>query len=218
MTYVIHGATGSQGAPVVAALVAAGKPVTALTRRTDAVVPGADVLSVDLSSVAALTDVYGSADGVFAHLPIGSTAQQLDYARNIVAAVRAARPRRVVFSTSGAPTDILESPAAVAVAGARKQWCAPGCDRPEYYLENLLLPFVTDGVRERDILCYPLRADLRVSWASHLDIADVAAALFEHQSSLVRSRSAVSGGHRTRTGRSFSGYVPNYHHKSSRAL
>ncbi len=31
MTYVIHGATGAQGAPVVAALATEGKAVTALT-------------------------------------------------------------------------------------------------------------------------------------------------------------------------------------------
>jgi uncharacterized protein YbjT (DUF2867 family) len=47
MTYVIHGATGAQGAPVVAALAAAGKPVVALTRNADAVVDGARVAARD---------------------------------------------------------------------------------------------------------------------------------------------------------------------------
>jgi uncharacterized protein YbjT (DUF2867 family) len=50
---------------------------------------------------------------------------------------------------------------------------------PELYLENLLMPYVMDSVRERGVLPYPIRADFPVSWASHLDIADAAAALFE---------------------------------------
>ncbi|MFK4067024.1 NAD(P)H-binding protein [Streptomyces sp. NPDC029674] len=72
MTYVIHGATGAQGAPVVAALVAAGKPVTALTRNPDAVVDGARVVAASYSSVEELTEAYRGADGVFVHLPVVS--------------------------------------------------------------------------------------------------------------------------------------------------
>ncbi|MGW0500481.1 hypothetical protein ACWD0Z_35140 [Streptomyces sp. NPDC003007] len=41
------------------------------------------------------------------------------------------------------------------------------------------MPYVIDSVRERGVLPYPIRADFPVSWASHLDIADVAVALFE---------------------------------------
>jgi hypothetical protein len=47
---------------------------------------------------------------------------------------------------------------------------------PELYLANLLMPYVIDSVRERGVLPYPMRADFPVSWASHLDIADVVAA------------------------------------------
>jgi hypothetical protein len=41
------------------------------------------------------------------------------------------------------------------------------------------MPHVIDPARERGVLRYPLRADFPVSWASHLDIADVTVALFE---------------------------------------
>ena len=58
MTYVIHGATGAQGGPVAAALVAAGKSVVALTRKADVVVPGAQVVAADCSSVTELTEAY----------------------------------------------------------------------------------------------------------------------------------------------------------------
>ncbi|MFE4664638.1 hypothetical protein ACFRI7_31970 [Streptomyces sp. NPDC056716] len=49
---------------------------------------------------------------------------------------------------------------------------------PTQYLENLLMPYVMDAVRERGALPYPIAADFAVSWASHLDVADVAVALF----------------------------------------
>ncbi|MDI3406429.1 NmrA family NAD(P)-binding protein [Streptomyces cavernicola] len=180
MTYVIHGATGAQGAPVVAALVAAGKSVTALTRKPDTVVEGARVLAAGYDSVKALTDAYRGADGVFVHLPVVAEEDRLAYARNIVAAVRAARPARVVFSTSGAPTAPEAGGAAAELAaGLAESGVSYVVIAPTLYLENLLMPYVMDTVRERGALPYPIRADFPVSWASHLDIADVALALFE---------------------------------------
>ncbi|WP_329048565.1 NAD(P)H-binding protein [Streptomyces violaceus] len=180
MTYVIHGATGAQGAPVVTALAAAGKSVTALTRNPNAVVDGARVVAVNYSSVADVTDVYRGADGVFVHLPVGAEEDRLAFTDNILAAVRAARPGRVVFSTSGYPTDpAIGGAAATLAAGLADSGVSHAVIAPELYLENLLMPYVVDSVRERGALPYPIRADFPVSWASHLDIADAAVALFE---------------------------------------
>ncbi|MFF6881369.1 SDR family oxidoreductase [Streptomyces sp. NPDC012474] len=180
MTYVIHGATGAQGAPVVTALTAAGKSVTALTRNPDAVVDGARVVAASYSSAADLTDVYRGADGVFVHLPVGAEEDRLAFANNILTAVRSARPGRVVFSTSGSPTDpAIGGAAATLAAGLADSGMSHAVTAPELYLENLLMPYVIDSVRERGVLPYPIRADFPVSWASHLDIADVAVALFE---------------------------------------
>ncbi|MFE8978759.1 NmrA family NAD(P)-binding protein [Streptomyces cyaneofuscatus] len=180
MTYVIHGATGAQGAPVVAALVAAGKPVTALTRNPDAVVDGARVVTASYVSVEELTEAYWGADGVFVHLPIVSEQDRLAYARNIVATVNETRPARVVFSTSGAPSDAaLGGAAALLADGLAASGVSHAVMAPTLFLENLLLPHVMDAVRERGALPYPIRGDFPVSWASHLDIADVALALFD---------------------------------------
>lgn len=180
MTYVIHGATGAQGAPVVAALAAAGKPVTALTRNPDAVVDGAHVLAAQYSSTEELTEAYRNAAGVFVHLPIVSEEDRLTYAHNIVAAVRDARPAHVVFSTSGAPIDpAAGSAVATLAAGLADSGVPSAVIAPELYLENLLMPYVIDSVRERGVLPYPIRTDFPVSWASHLDIADAVVALFD---------------------------------------
>ncbi|MFH8370658.1 NmrA family NAD(P)-binding protein [Streptomyces sp. NPDC018031] len=181
MTYVIHGATGAQGAPVVAALAAAGKSVTAVTRNERAVVDGARVVSAAYSSAADLTEAYRGAAGVFVHLPVTPEGDHRIFVRNILAAVREARPARVLFSTSGAPTDPASGGAAATmVAGLADSGVCHAVIAPELFLENLLMPYVTDSARERGVLPYPIRADFPVSWASHLDIADVAVALFEH--------------------------------------
>ncbi|WP_449351641.1 NmrA family NAD(P)-binding protein [Streptomyces shaanxiensis] len=188
MTYMIHGATGAQGAPVAAALIAAGKPVTALTRDADAVVDGARVLAVDYSSAADLAEAYRGAEGVFVHLPVAPEEDCLAFARNIVAAVRQARPARVVFSTSGglASTDgeggrddSAQSAVSVVVTGLADSGISYAVIEPRFYLENLLLPNVIAGVREEGVLRYSLPSGFRASWASHLDIADVATVLFE---------------------------------------
>ncbi len=180
MTYVIHGATGAQGAPVVSALAAAGKSVTAVTRDEHAVVDGAHVVAAAYSSPADLTDAYRGATGVFVHLPIASEEDRQIFAGNILTAVRAARPARVVFSTSGVPIDpAVGGAAATLAAGLTDSGVSHAVIAPELYLENLLMPYVIDSVRERGVLPYAIRADFPVSWASHLDIADVAVALFE---------------------------------------
>ncbi|MHC5905168.1 NmrA family NAD(P)-binding protein [Streptomyces sp. S6] len=177
MTYVIHGATGAQGAPVVAALAAAGKPVTALTRSADTVVPGAKTVVADFSSAAALTAAYQGAAGVFVHLPMTSEDERGTYAANILTAVREARPERVVFSTSGAPA--FAGAVAELVVGLADSGVSHAVIEPVLYLENLLMPHVAGSARERGVLPYPIRADFPVSWASHLDIADAVGALFE---------------------------------------
>lgn len=188
MTYMIHGATGAQGAPVVAALITAGKPVTALTSKAGTVVDGARVLTVDYSSTADLADAYRGAEGVFVHLPVAPEEDRLAFARNVVAAIREARPARVVFSTSGGliGTDGdsgQDTPAANAVsvlaAGLADSGVSHAVIEPRFYLENLLLPNVIAGVREEGVLRYSLPSGFRASWASHLDIADVATVLFD---------------------------------------
>ncbi|MGA5506095.1 NmrA family NAD(P)-binding protein [Streptomyces umbrinus] len=188
MTYMIHGATGAQGAPVAAALTAANKPVTALTRNAGTVVDGARVLAIDYTSPVDLTDAYRGAEGVFVHLPVAPEEDRLTFARNVVAAIREARPARVVFSTSGAIVstdgdsgrdDSAESAVSVLATGLADSGVSHAVIEPRFYLENLLLPNVIAGVLEEGVLRYSLPSDFRASWASHLDIADAATALFE---------------------------------------
>lgn len=180
MTIIVHGATGAQGAPVVAALLAHDQSPTAAVRDASQYAGPAGAVSVDFASVESLVQAYTGADAVFVHLPIGSPDQQIEHARVIVEAVRRARPTRVVVSTSGYPVDApdgAETPLGSLLSGLRGTGVSLAVVAPKLYLENLLLPPVTAGVHGEGMLRYPLLADYAVSWSSHLDVADVASKL-----------------------------------------
>lgn len=185
MTFIIHGATGAQGSPVLSALRAAGHTVTAAVRDTGALPEGVTGVSVDLADAAALTEVYRGATGVFIHLPMGAPEQTHAQAEAIAEAVLTARPARVVVSTSGAvvdqPDSPLQAPADSPIASLIRAITESGVSSavvaPRLYLENLLLPVVHGPAKSEGVLRYPLPAEYPVSWSSHLDVAEVAVRL-----------------------------------------
>lgn len=107
MTFIIHGATGAQGAPVLRELLARGVDARGAVRRPDLSQPAS--VAVDLADADALAAAYSGAEGVFVHLPLGAPDRIAAYARAVVEAVRVAAPARVVISTSG---QIVAGPAA----------------------------------------------------------------------------------------------------------
>lgn len=181
MTYIVHGATGAQGSPVLSALTAAGKQAVAAVRTTAGLPDGIDSVAIDLADADALTAAYTGAEGVFVHLPMGGADRTAAHVEAITKAVAAARPGRVVISTSGqivdqpgtpvqAPDD---SPMATLIRGITATGVSTAVVAPRLYLENLLLPVVVGPARDEGVLRYPLPAGFPVSWSSHLDVADV---------------------------------------------
>ena len=181
MSYIIHGATGAQGAPLHALLLASNRTALAAVR-DPASAQGKPHVTVDNDSVESLIAAYSDADGVFVHLPQTSEPVRLHYANNIADAIAAARPKRVVISTSGAiidqPGSALQAPGDSAIATLLRRVGDSGVSHaviaPRLYLENLLLPMVMEPVQSKGVLPYPLRADFSASWSSHLDVAVVA--------------------------------------------
>ena len=180
MTYVIHGATGAQGAPLLARLTRSGKHAVAAVRNTSAV-KDLPAVAVDNGSVDSLVEAYRGAEGVFVHLPVVAEAERLQYARNIAQAIARAQPQRVVISTSGwvvdEPSSQLQNPPESAIATLIREVQQTGVSlavvAPRLFFENLLNPVVLGPVKSEGILRYPLRADYPVSWSSHLDVAEV---------------------------------------------
>lgn len=181
MTYVIHGATGAQGAPLLGRLTRSGKRAIAAVRNTSAVKDQPSI-AVDNASVDSLTEAYRDVDGVFIHLPVVAEADRLQYARNIAQAIARAKPQRVVISTSGwvvdEPNSPLQNPPESAIATLIREVQQTGVSlavvAPRLFFENLLNPVVLGPVKSEGILRYPLRANYPVSWSSHLDVAEVA--------------------------------------------
>lgn len=181
MSFIIHGATGAQGGPLFHLLRSEGKTVLAAVR-DPAKSGGKPSITVDNSSLDSLVAAYTGADGIFFHLPQAPEPLRIEYARNFLEAITKAKPKRVVVSTSGAVIDQPGSPVQVPddsavgilVRGLSNSNVSHAIVAPRLYLENLLLPMVVGGVKQGGVLLYPIRADLKVSWSSHLDIADVA--------------------------------------------
>lgn len=179
MSFIIHGATGAQGAPLFEHLKAAGKSVKAASRNAK---NSDHAVTADTASADSLTSAYDKAEGIFVHLPQAPEDLRLSYANNIVAAIRDARPGRVVISTSGAVVDApdspLQSPADSAIMtlinGVKDSGVSNAVVAPRLYLENLLLPMVSAPVTAEGVLRYPVRPDYAVSWSSHADVAKVA--------------------------------------------
>lgn len=188
LSITVHGATGAQGSPVVSGLLAAGHRVTAVARHPRNLPEGTRIAAVDLADTDALCEAYSGADGVFCHLPMGEPEQLGAYARSIGRALSAARPSRIVVSTSGRPvgeaggdqagplTDLVDhlrgSGLCVAVVATR------------LYLENLLLAPVLEPARREGVLRYPLPEAFAASWCSHQDVADAAIALLSRERQL----------------------------------
>ncbi len=195
MSFLIHGATGAQGAPLYASLRRAGLDAIGASRKAGALADGPSV-AIDNGSVDSLISAYRDADGVFVHLPITSEAERLQHARNIVQAIEAAKPRRVVISTNGAivdePGSILQSSDDSAIMallrGVQDSGVSHAVVAPRLYLENLLMPVVFGRAQNEGVLPYLLADDYAVSWSSHLDVAEVA-----HQLLIDPSLSGIIG-------------------------
>lgn len=181
MSYIIHRATGAQGGPLYARMLASGRKALA-AGRDPGKVAGKPAVAVDNDSVDSLVAAYRNADGVFIHLPQTSEPARVRQARNIVEAIKAAKPERVVISTSGTVIDqpgaVLQTPEDSAVAilarGVAESGVSHAIVAPRLYLENLLLPMVFEPAQAEGVLRYPVRADFPISWSSHLDVAEVA--------------------------------------------
>ena len=181
MSFIIHGGTGAQGGPLYARMLASGQKTLAAVRDL-AKLEGISAVIVDNRSQDTLVSAYRGADGVFIHLPMTSEPDRLQQARNIVEAIKVAKPARVVISTSGAVIDQLgsnlqlpdDSALMTLVRGVADSGVSYAVVAPRLYLENLLLPMVFEPTQSEGMLRYPLAADLPVSWSSHLDVAEVA--------------------------------------------
>ncbi|WP_165987060.1 NmrA family NAD(P)-binding protein [Streptomyces sp. YIM 98790] len=184
-TVVVHGATGTQGVPVVRKLLAAGHRVRAAVRNPS--VPGlprgAEPVTADLSSPDSLAAAYTGADAVVVQLPLVFAADAaLQQAEAVLTALKQAGVRQAVFNTSG---PVMTEPIGVPFLDARARLAAelPGVvpaatviAPARTYMENLSAPWSAPLVAAGEV-AYPLPADLPVPWLAMDDLGAAVAGL-----------------------------------------
>jgi uncharacterized protein YbjT (DUF2867 family) len=184
LTVVVHGATGSQGLPVVRALLERGHRVRGLARHAEhlaALAPDAEPVAVDLADPGALADAYAGADAVVAQLPLVFDPERAAaQAQAVGAAVAQAGVARVVLNTGGPnPPEPVGVPyldarthlrQALEAGPARTLTLGPAAA----YAENLALPGSARRVLE-GMLAYPLPEFVPVPWLATADLAAYAA-------------------------------------------
>jgi uncharacterized protein YbjT (DUF2867 family) len=171
-TIAVHGATGTQGRPVVRRLLDQGHTVRALTRRA----------GPDLTDVHALIETYRDVDAVVLQLPLVFDHTAVRQAEAVLAALGKAGVPRVVFNTSGGLPD---APVGVPFVDARALLrtqlpsvvdtvavLAPAAT----YAENLSAAWSAPLVAAGEVR-YPLPVQAPIPWVTTEDVAAAVAEL-----------------------------------------
>lgn len=136
--YLVIGATAHFGRQAVDALLAAGKPVRALTRRPEAAEfpAGVQVAAGDLTSEDALAEALSGVEAIFLVLPYGMDVAPL------LAAARRAGVQRIVFLSSGAVVDGAQAQPDVIAQYHRDVEAAVEASGIEWTFLRLLFPAI----------------------------------------------------------------------------
>jgi uncharacterized protein YbjT (DUF2867 family) len=175
----VVGATGTQGGATVDALLADGHAVRGLTRdaTSDAARRladrGVEVVASDLSDPAMLGPAFDGCDAVF-HPSFG--ADEVGYARNVLAAARDAGVAHLVVSTGGNCDDRPGVPHVDAKADVEELVQESGLDwtmlRPHTFYSNLAMQA---GALAQGRFPYPLAEGSRLALVDPRDIGRLAA-------------------------------------------
>jgi uncharacterized protein YbjT (DUF2867 family) len=163
-TIAVHGATGSQGAPVASLLTAAGHRVRPLSRASGA----------DLLDRASLEAAYGGADAVVLQLPLVYDERALAMGENAARAAEAAGVPHLVINAGG---PLPPEPIGVPFLDARHRAAAARVPRVTVlmptttYLENLSAPWSAERVVGEGVVAYPVPAEAPLGWVATEDVA-----------------------------------------------
>lgn len=166
-TVVVHGATGSQGAPVVQSLEGRGWRAVGVGRAT-----------ADLADLESLVTAYKGADAVVVQLPLEFDPATIDvHTTNVVEALRQAEIAKIVFN-AGSPLPPVEIGIPFVDGRVRLAQALPAATvvGPAFaYMENLAIPTSARRIRDDRELAYPVPSDYPMPWLAAADLAEVIA-------------------------------------------
>lgn len=185
----VMGATGGQGSAVAQALLAAGKPVRAITRRlgtdrADALTQaGAEVVQASLDDQASLQRALTGVSAAFAMTtPFEQGVdEEVRQGRAIIAAAKAAEVPHLIFSSVAGALDHTGVPHFESKAVIEAELGASGLAHsilaPTYFYDNALGGV---GELERGLLELPLPVDQPLQQLSRADLGNFAAKILEN--------------------------------------
>jgi NAD(P)H dehydrogenase (quinone) len=185
-TVLVYGATGAQGAPIVARLGVDGYAVRGISRNgTGHENASFQNVRADLDDAKALEQASRDVAKVVFMLPLSFDVDQTArWTENAISAAAKAGVELFVFNTSAPVPDIAPGVAAIDLK-VRAERIVKDADvpsiilRPTIYLGNLLAPWSAPSIVRDHVLAYPLPADIAVAWTSWDDVAEAIARLLQ---------------------------------------
>jgi uncharacterized protein YbjT (DUF2867 family) len=184
-----YGSTGSQGEPVARKLLEAGHQVRAVVRhpeRANALqAKGAEIIQGDLADLEGLNRASSGVDAMFLMFPFSAQGNPFELLGNALEAAKSSGVNFLVFNASGqAPV----KPTGIPILDFRIQLeeFIANCGipnvilRPGAYMENFLGPWCLPSVQAQNLVAYPHRNEMHVSWIASDDLGSLAVAAFEH--------------------------------------
>ena len=201
-TVVVHGATGMQGRPVVAAFLAAGYDVQAVSRSgwKGPVPQGLTPFKADLMDASALTSAYDGAEAAIIVLPGGASDESaVRQAEIILQACEAVALPRAIFNSSGA---LWDKPTGVPTLDARRL-LADGLETVVdevavigpvgMFYEVFSADWVVDRIKESHLLAGPIPPDVPFRPVAMGDLAAIMLRAIQGGADLWGRRSFVVG-------------------------
>ena len=184
MRVVVFGASGIQGAHQVPVLSKAGHDVVAISRNPSPLsVAGKKIetFAANFTDKSKIAKAIAGADANFLNLPSTSFNESqpiIQAAKDIADAAVEAGVKLIVFNTS---MPVPTHPQGIKAQDDRREMkCllrATGMPvisiEPVVYIDNLLEGWALPPIRDRNTLVYCHKPDLRVSWISHHDVAQL---------------------------------------------
>jgi uncharacterized protein YbjT (DUF2867 family) len=185
----VYCANGFVGQAIVHELLQAGLSVRAMVRDTAKASTleqsGAHVVSAALEDDQALATAHQGARVALLQLPAGlEPVTQRRLASAAIRTIREAGVERVIYNAAvQIPRRAAELPTFAAtgeIEDALEASTVP-CTviRPTFFLQNLLLPWVTTSIASHASLVYPIEPDCRLSWIAAEDVGRLAASVVQ---------------------------------------
>jgi uncharacterized protein YbjT (DUF2867 family) len=196
----VMGASSRMGQSQVRQLMLSGATPRAVSRHWQVIgdeFRNVQSIAADFGDVASMTAAFAGADAIFNTIPSLAGARSFEFARNLVAAAKAAGVTRIIHNTTMWAPD---APCGEAFYDAGLQLedviAGSGLDvtvfRPVLFMDNLLTLFQKPDIVERGLYRYCQKPGMLASWIAMDDLAKFMVAALE-RNDLIGRRIVIGG-------------------------